>query len=217
MNPADEDGSGLPMYRMAAIGYLASSVHRHGLQQQVFSADKSNQDDPLFMVLDTQHLERRAVVHRDLRSKVVGRSRVSQLRDWRQHQHRAVVQALVCGCINVTKSILGPSVGLRPRLTSKLLKRPPFRYLRDIVVAVSRSTGFASELVQGDAPTEVPARLIFLEDLMGLVKSALGPNFKVFSSLSSKNILAGLDPESTNIFLQVNFSLIDVSSCFTVV
>ena len=58
----------------------------------------------------------------------------------------------VTGEIQVTRKLLQPLVGDKPRLSDKLLKRPPFRFIHDIVSKVISCTGFADGLF---SPTQI--------------------------------------------------------------
>ncbi|XP_024521081.1 TRAF3-interacting protein 1 isoform X1 [Selaginella moellendorffii] len=72
----------------------------------------------------------------------------------------------------------------RPKLTEALLKRPPFRFLHDIVSEVTRRTGFAEGLFAADelAPLELKdkdAKLRYLTKIINCVGLTLNANVPV--------------------------------------
>eukprot|EP00210_Caulerpa_lentillifera_P003155 g3014.t1 len=93
----------------------------------------------------------------------------------------------------------------RPRLTEELLRRPPFRFLHDVVSAVQRETEFVQGLF---TETEKNVRLLakdkeakftYLRKLIRAVSLASDTVLEV----DPGNVLAGLEPEQTNKLLQV--------------
>jgi TRAF3-interacting protein 1 len=96
----------------------------------------------------------------------------------------------------------------KPKMTEKLLCRPPFRYVHDIYTATLAATGFGEGLFSGDeldakAIKDKDAKTNFLEKLIALVQMAAGEEIPVKSS----KVVAGQEPEATNIFLQYLFKV----------
>ena len=93
---------------------------------------------------------------------------------------------------------------VKPRLTDALLQRPPFRFLHDIVSAVQRKTGFAGGVFteeESDARRVGESRekkVVYLEKLIAAVEVAAGQSLTV----DPHKILAGVEPERTNLLLQ---------------
>jgi TRAF3-interacting protein 1 len=107
------------------------------------------------------------------------------------------------GLITQTQTELGAVIS-KPQLTEQLLSKPPFRFLHDIVSAVTAATGFGDGLYSGDeldarAIKEKQAKIDYLEKVINLVSATIGEEVDVRPS----KIVAGLEAENTNIFLVV--------------
>ncbi|XP_042806671.1 TRAF3-interacting protein 1 isoform X6 [Panthera leo] len=101
-----------------------------------------------------------------------------------------------------TQEALGKVIR-RPPLTEKLLNKPPFRYLHDIITEVIRVTGFMKGLytdaeMKSDNVKDKDAKISFLQKAIDVVVMVSG------EPLSAKpvRIVAGHEPERTNELLQ---------------
>merc|ERR1712039_515873 len=101
-----------------------------------------------------------------------------------------------------TQETLGKLIS-KPKMTEKYLKKPPFRFLHDILMEVTRATGFAQGLYtaeESDAAqlADKTAKVEFLNKAISVTCFALGETIDV----SANKIVAGLEPEKTNAWLQ---------------
>ncbi|XP_050068989.1 TRAF3-interacting protein 1 [Anopheles maculipalpis] len=101
-----------------------------------------------------------------------------------------------------TQNTLGKFVK-RPALTDKLLRKPPFRFLHDIVHAIIREHGlleglYTADELNSDNIKDRDSKMAFLQKLIDVVKLTTDRELKVRPS----KIVAGLEPERTNELLQ---------------
>eukprot|EP00602_Paraphysomonas_sp_CaronLab_P009121 CAMPEP_0185026164 /NCGR_PEP_ID=MMETSP1103-20130426/10127_1 /TAXON_ID=36769 /ORGANISM="Paraphysomonas bandaiensis, Strain Caron Lab Isolate" /LENGTH=674 /DNA_ID=CAMNT_0027559655 /DNA_START=162 /DNA_END=2186 /DNA_ORIENTATION=+ len=107
------------------------------------------------------------------------------------------------GSPEITKELLQPLI-TKPKLSDKLLGKPPFRFLHDIFTEVIRATGFAENLYE---PAELDSanvkekeqKIIFLEKMINLV----GAQLNTLVGAKPQKIVAGLEAQDTNRFLQL--------------
>ncbi|CAG0889732.1 unnamed protein product [Darwinula stevensoni] len=104
--------------------------------------------------------------------------------------------------IKRTQESLGKFVK-KPPLTEKLLKKPPFRFLHDVIHAVIRETGFLDGLfteheLDSNNVKDKDSKVAFLEKVINAVLMVTGEPLAVKPS----KVVAGHEPEKTNEFLQ---------------
>ncbi|XP_074857431.1 TRAF3-interacting protein 1 isoform X2 [Carettochelys insculpta] len=91
----------------------------------------------------------------------------------------------------------------KPPLTERLLSKPPFRYLHDVIGEVIRVTGFMNGLytdfeMKSDNIKDKDAKISFLQKAIDVVIMVTGEPLAV----KPARIVAGHEPERTNEFLQ---------------
>jgi len=104
--------------------------------------------------------------------------------------------------INATIEVLQPLIK-KPKLTPKLLGKPPFRFLHDLITGVADSTGFGQGLYTEDelnaaSIKDKDSKLAYLEKIHLYVQAAHGS--EIYLKLGK--VVAGMEPEKTNEFLQ---------------
>ncbi|KAI8424978.1 hypothetical protein MSG28_006880 [Choristoneura fumiferana] len=104
--------------------------------------------------------------------------------------------------VKATQTSLGKYVK-RPPLSEKLLKKPPFRFLHDIITTVLKTTGFFEGLFEeqelvSDNVKDRESKILFLNKVISVIGLTTG---KSLSAKPSK-IVAGQEPEKTNELLQ---------------
>lgn len=93
----------------------------------------------------------------------------------------------------------------RPTLTTKLLQKPPFRFLCDIVISLQRSTKFPPVALFGDEEripdliTGRESRMTYLTKVIRAVEIASGEKIEA----TAANLVAGIEDEAiANVFLR---------------
>jgi hypothetical protein len=103
----------------------------------------------------------------------------------------------------VTQDLLSALI-TKPKLTEKLLAKPPVRFLHDIVTEVIRTTGFGQGLyseaeMDSANVAEKQQKIDFLDKIIKLV----GVQLNTLVDAQPLKIVAGLDASNTNRFLQL--------------
>jgi len=106
-----------------------------------------------------------------------------------------------------TQATLGACIA-RPRLLPERLRKPPFRFLFDIAVEVSRQTGFGVAELFGEIPEKPTApgsreeKVDFLQRWISVTAGALPSHAEALAEVSPVDVVCGVQPERTNYFLQ---------------
>ncbi|CAM9220254.1 unnamed protein product [Chrysoparadoxa australica] len=114
--------------------------------------------------------------------------------------------AAIEGCtgdVAVTKEMIERIIS-KPRMSEKLLSKPPFRFLHDIISEVTRVTGFAEglynqDLIDSSKVKDKGSKIAYLELAIKLV----GTQLNTLVDARPAKIVAGLEAENTNRFLQL--------------
>ena len=112
--------------------------------------------------------------------------------------------AAVSGGISETRSAI-TSIISKPKMTDKLLARPPFRFLFDIFIAVNAATDLELEQALTEAELDSAnlkdksSKLSFLDKVIKHVETRLD----ITIDLNAKKVVAGLETEKTRRFLQL--------------
>lgn len=90
----------------------------------------------------------------------------------------------------------------KPKMAEKLLSRPPFRFLHDVVSAVTQATGFAEGLYGGDeldsgTIADKQAKISYLDKIFNMVGICEGRQIEI----DALKVVQGLNPEETNKFI----------------
>ena len=105
----------------------------------------------------------------------------------------------------------------KPRCTDKLLTRPPFRFLFDVIIAVDAASELGLDRVlttdefDSSNVKDKASKLAFLEKVARHVENLLNTDV----DLSSKKVVAGLEPEKTCSFLRLLAQAATSSACAT--
>lgn len=122
----------------------------------------------------------------------------------------------VDGDIGTTIRLYGDIIR-KPKMTEKLLSRPPFRFIHDVMTSLRSATGLMEGLFQGEELdskqcTSKEAKLGYLEKLIRFVEICSGAPVDANAS----RIVAGQESDKTNMLLQMLAILATSSEAYAV-
>ena len=126
------------------------------------------------------------------------------------------IAVAVSGDTSETRSAITSLIS-KPKMTDKLLARPPFRFLFDIIVAVNAATDLELEQVLTEAELDSAnlkdksSKLAVLDKVIKHVETRLD----ITIDLNSKKVVAGLETEKTRKFLQLLIAAATTSAATT--
>jgi hypothetical protein len=105
--------------------------------------------------------------------------------------------------VNTSKAAIEAIIS-KPKMTEKLLSKPPFRFLHDTFMAITAANGFADGLYTDEEKDsanvqEKQQKIDFLNKMIACVGICLGSSIDVRAA----KIVAGAECENTNVFLAV--------------
>ncbi|XP_071154460.1 TRAF3-interacting protein 1-like isoform X3 [Mytilus edulis] len=114
--------------------------------------------------------------------------------------------------VKKTQDSLGKIIK-KPPLTDKLLGKPPFRFLHDIMTSVIKTTGFMKGLfteaeMNSENVKDRDSKVAFLQKAVDMVAITT----KKSMSVKPAKIVAGHEPEKTNEFLQLLATAINANA-----
>ena len=113
-------------------------------------------------------------------------------------------RAAACtGDIAETRQMI-ESVVMKPRCSEKLLDRPPFRFVRDVIMSIGSATGyclqnFSEQEINSENVSDKEGKIAFLEKIIGYVQTTTGLEIEALPT----KVVSGLECEKTRRFLQL--------------
>jgi TRAF3-interacting protein 1 len=107
------------------------------------------------------------------------------------------------GDIAATKQVM-ESIVIHPKVSEKLLDRPPFRFLHDVILAITKSTGYGRRLLtekelDSGITSSKEEKIEFLEKIICHVEKSTSTEI----GIRAAKIVSGLECEKTRFFLQL--------------
>ena len=107
-------------------------------------------------------------------------------------------EAVTAACEETIAAFSGITLK-KPKLSVKLLSKPPFRFVHDLVSAVTKTTGFAEGLFEGDeldakGIKDKAGKIAYLQKIIDCCDICSGDT----CDIRAAKVVAGLEPINTN-------------------